>query len=133
MEEQEAKPKSRGKVTVGYGQSGQSDLEIVDFVQAEYLDHRLVSISQLEDESYCLVVENPISTSRNPQSVMRLSKESFIGLLSTSFLYFSCKGEDLGEMMKEVVESENIQYTFSDNLKAIGGGNSSEKAESTVE
>ncbi len=41
-------------------------------------------------------------------------------MLSTAFLYFSAKGEDLGELMKSVVESEDISYTYSDNLTAIG-------------
>lgn len=111
---------SRGKITVGYGTAEQRELEIVDFVQAEFKDHRLISISQIEDGSLVAVVENPASSGRNTQATIWLSKESFVGMLSTAFLYFSAKGEDLGELMKSVVESEDISYTYSDNLTAIG-------------
>lgn len=110
---------SRGKITVGVGTPERRELEIVDFVQAEYKDHRLISISQIEDGSLVAVVENPASTGRNTQATIWLSKESFVGMLSTAFLYFSAKGEDLGELMKSVVEREDINYTFSDNLEGI--------------
>ena len=110
---------SRGKITVGYGTAEQRELEIVDFVQAEFKDHRLISISQIEDGSLVAVVENPVSSGRNTQATIWLSKESFVGMLSAAFLYFSAKGEDLGELMKSVIESEYINYTYSDNLTAI--------------
>lgn len=107
----------RGKITVGYGTAEQRELEILDFVQAEYKDHRLITISKIEDESIVAIVENPKSSGRNTQSTIWISKESFIGMLSTAFLYFSAKGEDLGELMKSVVEKEDINYSYSDNLK----------------
>jgi len=112
---------SIGKIIVGYGTAEQRELEIVDFVQAEYKDHRLISISQIEDGSFAAVVENPQSSGRNTQTTIWLSKESFLGMLSTAFLYFSAKGEDLGELMKDVVEKDDIQYSHSDNLTSIGG------------
>ena len=110
---------SRGKITVGYGTAEQRELEIVDFVQAEYKDHRLISISQIEDGSLVAVVENPQSSGRNIQATIWLSKESFVGMLSTAFLYFSAKGEDLSQLMKTVVEKDDIQYSYSDNLTTI--------------
>lgn len=108
---------SRGKITVGYGSSEQRELEIEDFVQAEYKDHRLISISQIEDGSIVAAVENPASSGRNTQATIWLSKESFIGLLATGVLYFSAKGEDLEQLMNEAFEKEDITYAYSDNLK----------------
>lgn len=112
---------SRGKVTVGFGTAEQREMEIIDFVQAEFKDHRLISIIQIEDDSLVAVVENPKSSGRNTQASIWLSKESFIGMLSTAFIYFSAKGEDLGELMKSAVENNEIDYTFSDNLTALDG------------
>mgnify|MGYP007100109641 CR=1 FL=1 len=114
---------SRGKITVGYGTAEQRELEIIDFVQAEYKDHRLISVSQIEDGSLVAVVENPKSTGRNTQATIWLSKESFVGMLATAFLYFSAKGEDLGQLMKDVVERDNIDYSYSDNLTALRSKN----------
>lgn len=110
---------SRGKVTVGFGTAEQKEMEIIDFVQAEFRDHRLISISEIEDGSLVTVVENPKSTGRNTQATIWLSKESFIGMLSTAFIYFSAKGEDLGKLMQTAVENNQIDYTFSDNLTAL--------------
>ena len=50
---------SIGKVTVGFGTAEQREMGIVDFVQANFKDHRLISISQIEDGSIVTVVENP--------------------------------------------------------------------------
>ena len=110
---------SRGKVTVGFGTAEQREMEIIDFVQAEFKDHRLISISEIEDGSLVTVVENPKSSGRNTQATIWLSKESFVGILSTAFIYFSAKGQDLGKLMQEAVERNKIDYTFSDNLTAL--------------
>ena len=105
-----------GKITVGYGGIGQKELQIVDFVQAHFKDNRIISVSQIEDGSLVCAVENPPSTGRNTQSTIWLSKESFIGLLSTAMLYFSVKGEDMQKLLEESVEGGKVDYTFSDNL-----------------
>jgi hypothetical protein len=110
---------SYGEITVGYGTPEQRELKIVDFVQAKFKDHRLISISQIEDGSLTTVVENPALSGRNSQASIWLSKESFVGMLSTAFLYFSAKGEDLGELMKQVIEKDDITYSYSDNLRLI--------------
>jgi hypothetical protein len=112
---------SRGKVTVGYGTVEQREMEITNFVQAGFKDHRVISISEIEDGSIVAVVENPKSTSRNTQATIWLSKESFIGMIATAFIYFSAKGEDLGNLMQSAVEKNEIDYTFSDNLTALDG------------
>lgn len=110
---------SRGKITVGFGTTEQKEMEIINFVQAKFKDHRLIGISQIEDDSLVVVVENPMSSGRNTQATIWLSKESFVGVLATAFLYFSAKGEDLGKLIQESVEKNEINYTLSDNLTAF--------------
>ena len=105
-----------GKITVGYGTPDQKELQIVDFLQAQFKDHRLISISEIEDGSIASAVENPPSTGRHSQASIWLSKESLIGLLSTAILYFNLKGEDLEDLFKQAVAKDEIEYTYSDNL-----------------
>ncbi len=106
-----------GTVTIGAGGPGQKELEVINYVQSKYTDNRLVAISELEDGSYTLVVENPQSSGRATQAAMRLTKESFIALIAGSFLYFSCKNENMTAMMEEVATKGLIDYSFSDNLQ----------------
>ncbi len=110
---------SVGKITVGYGTVEQKELNMVDFIQAEFKDHRLINISLIEDGSYVACVENPKSTGRATQQSIWLSKESFIGLLSTIYLYFTIKNENIEELLKEAVEKRQIGYRVSDNLKPL--------------
>lgn len=106
-----------GKITVGVGTNQRRELEVVDFIQARFKNNRIISISQIEDGSFVGAVENPPSSGRNTQSTIWLSKESFIGLLSTAMLYFNLKGEDMQKLLEESAEGEKIDYSFSDNLK----------------
>lgn len=108
-----------GKVIAGYGTTEQKELDITEFVRANYADNRVISICAIEGGSYICSVENPESTGRNPQSKMWLSKESLIGLLSTAALYFTMKGENTESLLKDAVGADHIDYVFSDNLKAI--------------
>lgn len=105
-----------GKITVGVGTNGQRELQVVDFVQAHFKDNRIISVSQIEDGTFVGVVENPPSTGRNPQASIWLSKESFIGLLSTAMLYFNVKGEDMQKLLEESIQGNEVDYSFSDNL-----------------
>lgn len=111
-----------GKVTVGYGGIEQRELEIVEYVQAKFKDNRLISISKLEDDTMVLSVESPPSTGRNAQSTIWLSKDSLIGLLSTASLYLAIKGEDLSEMIEDIV-GEEVNYGVSDNLEQLNEKN----------
>jgi hypothetical protein len=108
-----------GKITVGFGTSEQRELRIVDFIQAHFKDNRIISVSQVEDGTLIGAVENPPSTGRNTQSTIWLSKESFIGLLSTAILYFNVKGEDMQKLLEESIQGKEVDYSFSDNLKGI--------------
>jgi hypothetical protein len=108
--------KSRGKITVG--EEGQKkQLEIIDFVQAQFKDNRLIAIAGIEDGTLVLSIENPLSTGRSGQTNIWLSKESALGLMSTCFLYFGCKGENIEKLfMDSVANNDLIDFTCSDNL-----------------
>ena len=108
-----------GAITVGTGTLNEHKIEIVDFIQAKYKDNRLVSMSQLEDKSFVVAVENPESSGRNTQATIWLSKESVIAMLSTCMMYFTAKEENINELLKESTEGNLINYSFSDNLKPI--------------
>lgn len=111
--------KNYGKVTVGFGTSQQREIAIEDFVQARYKDNRFISVSSLEDGSLVATVENLESSERNTQQSIWLTKESFIGMISTAILYFNMKGEDLNDLFKNAIEKEEIDIKYSDNLKKL--------------
>lgn len=106
-----------GKITVGYGTCEQKELQVTDFVQAQFKDHRLISIAKIEDGSFSCVVENPKSSGRNIQTSIWLSKESLIGLISTAMMYFINSGEDMRTLLEKTTDDNKIRYWFSDNLK----------------
>ena len=110
---------SYGKITVAYGSDKQRELEVLDFVQAKYIDNRTVSVSSIEDGTNSITVENNISTGRAPQQSIWLSKDSFKALLSTIFLYLQVKGINISEDLKDCIEGNTLNYKFSDNLKPI--------------
>lgn len=99
---------------VAYGKEGERvELAITSYLRATYKDHRLISMAQLEDNTYVLSIENPESSGRAISQRMRLTPESLIGLLSTSTLYFDTMGINLENMLKEAVrESGNIDFSF---------------------
>lgn len=105
-----------GKVTVGIGTEYQKDIQITDFIQTSLKDDREITVAELEDGSYTLSVENNPSTGRSNQNMMWLTKESFIGLISTAILYLNLKGEDMNQMLKQAIENDKVNYIFSKNL-----------------
>jgi len=111
--------KKYGVATVGVGTSEKREIPIEEYVKSLYKDNRLVSIVKLEDGSFILSIENPGSSGRATQTSMWLSRESFISLISTSFLYFGCAGENFGELLQECVTKDCLDYDFSDNLKPL--------------
>jgi len=105
---------SYGKVTTGFGTSKQREIDVVSFLQAEFNDHRLVCVSQLEDDSFVISVENPVSTGRNPQSNIWLSRDSFIAMLTTATFFLSNKDIDINEeFLKLIKPNDEIRYSCS--------------------
>ena len=107
---------SKGKITVGVGTEEVHQLNIEEYVQTRFKDNRLFSVAKIEDGSFAVSVENPPSTGRSNQT-MWLSKESLVGLVSTILLYFEVKGEDSMGLLQQSVDSNNIEYFFSDNIQ----------------
>jgi hypothetical protein len=107
-----------GEVTIGYGTDKEKKIPIKDFLQSQFKDNRTISVSQLEDESYIVAVENLVSSGREPQSTIRLSEESLVGMVSTLFIYFGSKGMNFEDLLKKSLENnkDKIDYRFSDNL-----------------
>lgn len=91
-------------------------LRVVDYLQADYADHRLISFAGLEDESVLVSVENPPSSGRSTQPPMCLSQESFVGLVTTGLMYMSAKGMDMEAVMKKAA-GEKISFRNTPNLK----------------
>lgn len=108
--------KSYGKITVGVGSSKERELNIKSFVQAEFKDKRLISISLLEDDTMLAIVENTESEERSELESIWLTKESFIGMISTAMMYFNMSGEDLEKLLKDSFEKDEIEYGYSNNL-----------------
>jgi hypothetical protein len=73
--------------TYGKVKTPEGEFDIVDYIQLSCVDHRLISIVKLSDESFMFIVENPSTTGREPKQQMRLTKESMIALYTTFSLY----------------------------------------------
>ncbi len=91
---------SLGKITVGYGTSLQKELEVEAFIQIKFPDNRLICVSRIEDDTICTTVENPISSGRQPQQSIWLSKESFVGMITAANLYLLKNGENVEDLLK---------------------------------
>ena len=110
--------KTYGNLTVGYGTSEQRTIPIVEYVAAIYKDERKVSIARSEEDTYVISVDNYASSGRGSHSI-NLSKESLIGVLTTGFMFLGVKGENIEQLLKDSMEGEEINYSFSDNLKPL--------------
>lgn len=111
--------KDYGQSTLGYGTPQEHKLDIIEFIKADFIDNRLISVVKLENENFILSIENPESSGRAPKQQMLLSKESTIGLVSTLLLYFnkSVGEEGFQKLLEESVARNEINYAMSDNLK----------------
>lgn len=107
---------NKGKAIIGYGTSQEHQLEIVDFVQANFADNRLVSVTELEDGTFTMTIENPPSSGRAIHQSIRLGKESFAAILFTAHLYLAGKGMRIEQILESVVVKEEIQYSYSSGI-----------------
>ena len=99
---------SYGNIKVGVGTGDERDIAITEFIQVDYTDDRTVTVAELENEDYLIMVENKESTGREPKVKMWLSKDSFISALSTGILYLHCKGENIGELFRKVIDNKDV-------------------------
>lgn len=111
-----SKAKDYGKVTTGHGSDTPKELKVTEFVHARYNDNRKITVSKLEDDSMFLTVENPKESGREPQAMLRLSKDSLVGLLTTCLMYSNSVGWDLKELLEIQMNGESVEYSHSDNI-----------------
>lgn len=111
--------KSYGKITVGTGTTIQKDLQVLDMVQAQFTDNRLITCAGIEGNTFLLAVENPESTGRATSMKMWVSRESFFALITTALMYLNAKRLDAKDELQKCVRSGDINYCFSDNLQQI--------------
>jgi len=109
------KTKSNGKITVAFGTAQQHQLEIEEFVKSKFKDDRVFSVLKIEGGSFVVSVENPPESGRANQQ-MWLSKESLVGIAGAIMLYFTVKGENIHELIRNSADGEIVPYTFSDNI-----------------
>lgn len=104
--------------TVEVREAGQPTkvLRVVDYLQADYADHRLISFVGIEGDAVLVSVENPPSSGRSTQHPMHLSQESLVGLVVTGLMYMSAKGMDMEAVMKKAA-GEEISFRNTPNLK----------------
>ena len=107
--------KENGKITVAFGTAQQHQLEIEEYVKAKFKDDRLFSVLKIEGGSFVVSVQNPPESGRTTQQ-MWLSKDSLVGIAGAIMLYFTVKGEDIHELIRNSADGEEVPYTFSDNI-----------------
>lgn len=117
------KEKDNGKVTVGYGTPAQHDLKIKDYINGIFIDDRLVSVLELEDDTIVLSVENKESSGRNPRNHMRLSKESFYALVSNCQAFLEAKMDEFKGYNEKVSVSGEVRCMASDKISEYLKGN----------
>ncbi len=111
--------KDYGKANLGYGTPEEREVSITSFCRLQFPDHRLCTTFKLETDAYCLVVENPPSTGREPINQMYLSKESLMGVLASAIIHLSGEGVDFEDILSEITNGKDIQYELTPNLKPL--------------
>lgn len=127
----EQKPLSKGYATIGTATATRQQVEILDFVQATFADNRVASTVELVDDTFILSIENPFSSGRNPHQSIRVGRESFIGLLLTSFLYLDGKGINVAELLAKAIGNEELNYSFSEGIKPTFGRDTTPKPDAS--
>lgn len=97
-------------------------IPIESFLQAEYKDHRLISVVKFNG-NYGITIENPPSTGRSNQN-LHITKESLIALISTTLIYFEMSGIDIKSEITDATKFDSINFSYSKDLepKNILGG-----------
>lgn len=90
--------------------TGEREVAIVDFLQMEYTNCRLISCIKTEENAYILSVENPKSTGRAERAQIVLTEESLYGLLNTVMMFFSKNNVDVSKIMLEQYPHDEIRY-----------------------
>lgn len=115
-------PKERtycGTAVVGLGSESPREVKIINVVQATYKDHRLVTVSEGDnEEGYFIAVENPSTSGRANLNSMWLTKESFIACLSSMIAFCNMRGISIEGEFKKICVNNEITYNHNgDDMK----------------
>lgn len=109
---------SYGKINIGSGTPLEKEIEISNYIQSEYDDGKLITVSETNDEYFFISIENKKDTGQVPIGIY-LNKQDFTRLIIASNIYWGCKEEDIEGYMQKIIEEGNIKFSCSDNLNPI--------------
>ena len=66
---------------------GIKEVPIVAYISSEYKNGRTAHVIELENDDIIVSIENTETSGRNPRQNMRLSRDSFVVVLSQMLLY----------------------------------------------
>ena len=79
------------------------------------IDNKIVSMF---DSTMVISIENPISSDRAEKTRVWLTRESVIKMITTVFMYFNTKNEDVNSLIAKIFDNNEItKYHVSDSLK----------------
>lgn len=109
--------KTYGKVTLAKGHPEERKVNIAALMQLDFEDGRKCIVAELaENNGYLLEVKNPSDSDRLPSTAMWLTKESFIGLVTTASLFMSSVFDDPHKELLKAIGSDKVFYTVTDNI-----------------
>jgi len=101
-----------GSIIIGPNTGNQTEEIIEDFFKARYHDGRLITLCKIKT-GYYIVVENPVSSGRDPQQKMLLTEESFMALMLSMHLFVHGLNIDTFELLKRTVERDKVEFESS--------------------
>ena len=101
-----------GSIIIGPNTGNQTEEIIEDFFKARYHDGRLITLCKIKT-GYYIVVENPVSSGRDPQQKMLLTEESFMALMLSMNLFVHGLNIDTFELLKRTVERDKVEFESS--------------------
>lgn len=110
MMEKKKSMEPSGEVSYTDREGNRKVLDIINFVQVEFKDNRLVSMGETNEGTYILSVENPEDSERNRQTSIHLTEESLIGLIATIHLFFKETSFPLSEKLGEILKDGQMEY-----------------------
>lgn len=113
------KKEDYGNATIGWGTPKEHQVKIESYCKVLFVDDRICSTIKLENGNYCLTVENPESSGREPLNQMMLTKESLLGLMSSMIIHLNGEGINFETVLKEMTDNGTIDYFLTPNLQKL--------------
>ena len=95
--------------------NGIIEVPIVAYISSEYKSGRTTHVMELENDDIVVSIENTETSGRNPGQNMRLTRDSFVALLSQMLLYSEKSKMDLTSDLVRL-SGETLDFTCSENL-----------------